>query len=140
MPWVVVRQDNRITGYLMTSTRIMNDEVPIIRAMFNTYQGTDDAYWYGLICIATEGRGKRLLAQAMFLELRRMMPSREGILFMRGDNTAHCAPPQKWGWAKSPVSFLMVQSLLFYPIWVEADPTETYRQYLSGLCRTTLRG
>ena len=74
----------------------MNDDIPIIRAMFNTYPGTADAYLSGPICVATEGRGKGL-AQAMFLELQRMMPRREGILFIRRDNTASLRAHAKMG-------------------------------------------
>jgi predicted GNAT superfamily acetyltransferase len=96
MPLIVARRDNRITGYLMTSTRTMNDDVPIIRAMFNAYQGTANAYLYGPICVAAEERGKGL-AQAMFLELRRLMPGREGILFIRRDNTASQRAHAKMG-------------------------------------------
>lgn len=96
MPLIVARRDNLITGYLMTSTRTMNNDVPIIKAMFSAYQGTADAYLYGPICVAAEERGKGL-AQAMFLEIRRMMPGREGILFIRRDNTASLRAHAKMG-------------------------------------------
>jgi len=65
----------------------MNDDVPIIRAMLDAYPGTADAYVYGPICVKEEERGKGL-AQAMFTELRRLEPGREGILFIRRDNPA----------------------------------------------------
>lgn len=96
MPLIVARQDNRITGYLMTSTRTMNADVPIVSAMFDAYQGTADAYLYGPICVAAEQRGKGL-AQSMFLELRRLMPAREGVLFIRRDNIASLRAHAKMG-------------------------------------------
>ncbi len=87
MPLIVARRDGRVAGYLMTSTREMNADVPVIKAMLAAYPGTADAYVYGPICVEAEARGKGL-AQAMFSELRRLVPTREGILFIRRDNLA----------------------------------------------------
>lgn len=85
MPLIVSRRDERITGFLMTTTRAINADVPIVRAMFTAYHGSPDAYVYGPICVGQEARGKGL-AQRMFAELRRLEPGREGILFIRKDN------------------------------------------------------
>ena len=71
----------------MTSTREMNADVPIIRALLAAYPGAPDAYVYGPICVSAEERGKGV-AQAMFAELQRLLPGREGILFIRRDNPA----------------------------------------------------
>jgi len=87
MPLIVARSSGRITGYLMTSAREMNADVPIIRAMLAAYPGATDAYVYGPICVSAEERGKGL-AQAMFAELQRLLPGRAGILFIRRDNQA----------------------------------------------------
>lgn len=96
MPLIVACRDNRITGYLMTSSRAMNADVPIISAMLTAYPGTADAYVYGPICVSAEERGKGL-AQAMFSELRRLEPVREGILFIRCDNEASLRAHSKMG-------------------------------------------
>ena len=96
MPLIVARRDNRITGYLMTSSREMNADVPIISAMLTAYPGTANAYVYGPICVSSEERGKGL-AQAMFSELRRLEPTREGILFIRRDNEASLRAHSKMG-------------------------------------------
>jgi L-amino acid N-acyltransferase YncA len=96
MPLIVARRNGRIIGFLMTSTRAMNTDIPIIRAMLDAYPGTGDAYVYGPICVDGEERGKQL-AQAMFAELRRLLPEREGILFIRRDNTASLAAHHKMG-------------------------------------------
>lgn len=96
MPLIVARRGNRITGYLMTSSRAMNADVPIISAMLAAYPGTADAYVYGPICVSAEERGKGL-AQAMFSELRRLEPAREGILFIRRDNAASLRAHAKMG-------------------------------------------
>ena len=87
MPLIVARSHGRVTGFLMTSSREMNADVPIIRAMLAAYPGAPDAYVYGPICVSAGERGKGL-AQAMFAELQRALPGREGILFIRRDNPA----------------------------------------------------
>lgn len=99
MPLIVVRRGDRITGYLMTSSRAMNADVPVISAMLAAYPGTVDAYVYGPICVSAEERGKGL-AQAMFSELRRLEPAREGILFIRRDNAASLRAHAKMGMNK----------------------------------------
>ena len=96
MPLIVARRDGRVAGYLMTSTREMNADVPVIKAMLAAYPGTADAYVYGPICVEAEARGKGL-AQAMFSELRRLVPTREGILFIRRDNLASLRAHEKMG-------------------------------------------
>jgi len=96
MPLIIARRDGRVVGFLMTSTRAMNVDVPIISAMFAAYAGAANAYVYGPICVAAEERGKGL-AQAMFSELRRLAPAREGILFIRRDNSASLRTHEKMG-------------------------------------------
>ena len=96
MPLIVARRGDCLAGFLMTSTRAMNADVPIIRAMLATCPGTSDAYVYGPVCVGAEERGKGL-AQAMFSELRRLAPAREGILFIRRDNSASLRAHAKMG-------------------------------------------
>jgi predicted GNAT superfamily acetyltransferase len=96
MPLIVARHSGRITGFLMTSTREMNADVPIISAMLAAYPGATDAYVYGPICVSAEERGKGL-AQAMFAELQHLLPRREGILFIRRDNPASLRAHAKMG-------------------------------------------
>lgn len=95
-PLIVARRSGRVVAFLMNSTREMNDDVPIIRAMLEAYPGTADAYVYGPICVTEEERGKGL-AQAMFTELRRVERGREGILFIRRDNPASLRAHTKMG-------------------------------------------
>lgn len=96
MPLIVARRDHKIAGYLMTSSRAMNADIPVIRAMLDIYPGTEDAYVYGPICVDISERGKGL-AQAMYTGLRNLLPSREGILFIRRDNTASLRAHEKMG-------------------------------------------
>ena len=96
MPLIVARRGSCIIGYLMTSTRRINADVPIIRAMLTAYPGAADAYVYGPICVDAANRGKGL-AQAMFMEMQRLEPVREGILFIRRDNPASLRAHAKMG-------------------------------------------
>ena len=95
-PLIVARRSGRIIAFLMNGTREMNDHVPIIRAMLDAYRGSADAYVYGPVCVTEEERGKGL-AQAMFTELRRLERGREGILFIRRDNSASLRAHTKMG-------------------------------------------
>ncbi|WP_020167926.1 N-acetyltransferase [Methylotenera sp. 73s] len=87
MPLIVARRNSHVTGFLMMTTRAMNADIPIIKAMFTAYEGSADAYVYGPVCVGAEERRKGL-AQAMFAELKRLQPGREGVLFIRLDNEA----------------------------------------------------
>ena len=87
LPLIVARRKEEVVGFLMTSEREKADTIPILRAMLEAYPGADDAYVYGPICVAAMQRGRRL-AHGMFAELRRHLPAREGILFVRRDNAA----------------------------------------------------
>jgi L-amino acid N-acyltransferase YncA len=104
MPVIVARRGGRIVGFLMTGTRAMTADVPILGAMLAAYAGASDAYVYGPICVAAEERGQGL-AQAMFSELRRLVPAREGILFIRRDNLASLRAHEKMG-MREVASFL----------------------------------
>jgi ribosomal protein S18 acetylase RimI-like enzyme len=87
MPLVVARRQGSVVGYLGSASRAATANVPVIAAMLRAYPGADDAYVYGPICVAAAERGQRLAA-AMAAMLRERLPRREGILFIRADNTA----------------------------------------------------
>lgn len=90
------RQQGQVVGFLMTSSKEMNADIPIIQAMLTAYPGSEEAYVYGPVCVAAEARGKGV-AQALFAELKRMMPGREGVLFIRRDNPASLKTHAKMG-------------------------------------------
>lgn len=96
MSLIVARRDGRVAGFLMTSTRTMNAEMPVVRAMFRAYTGAADAYVYGPVCVDPAERGKGL-AGAMFSELRRLEPGREGVLFIRSDNEVSLRAHRRMG-------------------------------------------
>ena len=87
MPLIVAKRDGHVRGFLMASTRAMMAELPVIAAMFSAYTAAADAYVYGPVCVDPAERGNGLAA-AMFAQLRRLEPGREGVLFIRADNEA----------------------------------------------------
>jgi len=87
LPFVVARREGEIIGFLLTGSRGMNADIPVIQAMLEAYPGDPEAYVYGPICVAEADRGQGV-AQAMFACLKELLPGREGILFIRQDNPA----------------------------------------------------
>lgn len=99
LPLLVAREQGRVVAFLMTSSKTLNADVAIIQAMLAAYPGAADAYVYGPICVTAEARGKGV-AQALFCEVKRLLPGREGILFIRSDNPASLRAHEKMGMAE----------------------------------------
>ena len=97
MPLLVARRARSVVGFLVCSTTEMVSDIPIVLAMLDSYPTrASDSYVYGPVCIAVEERG-RGLAQLLFEELRRLLPGREGVLFIRRDNEASIRSHRKMG-------------------------------------------
>ena len=96
MPLVVARRNSDLVGFLMSATREMYTDVPVIQAMLETYPGSSSAYVYGPICVGEQARGQGL-AQAMFAALTDQLTGREGILFIRRDNIVSIRAHSKMG-------------------------------------------
>ena len=97
MPLLVARRENNVVGFLICSTRETSGDIPIIMAMLDAYPAhARDAYVYGPVCIDAQERGKGL-ARLLFEELRRLLPGREGVLFIRCDNEASIRSHRKMG-------------------------------------------
>jgi L-amino acid N-acyltransferase YncA len=86
MPVIVARRGGQVVGYLVSSPKTAHLDVPVVQAMLAAYQATPGAYVYGPICVEATERG-RGLAGAMFQTLRASLPGREGVLFIRRDNS-----------------------------------------------------
>ena len=95
LPIVVARRVGNVIGFLLAWNKSPSNP-PWIQAMLNAYSGASDAYIYGPICVDSRERG-RGVAGAMFAELRRLLPGREGILFIRRDNEASLRAHRKLG-------------------------------------------
>jgi predicted GNAT superfamily acetyltransferase len=96
LPLVVARRGDAIVGYLLAASQRTVAAVPVIRAMLAAYAGAPAAYVYGPIVVAKSERG-RGLAQKLFESLRRRLPGREGILFIRSDNSVSLRAHAKMG-------------------------------------------
>lgn len=96
LPLMVARSGSAIVGYLLAASKPIVAEVPVVRATLAAYGGRPDAYVYGPIVVAEAERG-RGLAQRLFESLKRRLPGREGILFIRADNSASLRAHEKMG-------------------------------------------
>lgn len=96
LPLMVARRGEAIVGYLLAASPITVSAVSIVRAMLAAYPGKPGAYVYGPIVVAGAERG-RGVAQRLFESLRTRLPGREGILFIRADNTASLRAHEKMG-------------------------------------------
>lgn len=93
---IVSRRNGNVVGYLVFSTFSAQAHVTLVQAMLKVYPGTSDAYNYGPICVAESERGRGFGA-AMFAALRARLPGREGIAFIRRDNTTSLLAHKKMG-------------------------------------------
>ena len=96
MPIIVARSGGRVVGYLVSTPQRVQNQNPIVQAMLAVRRPPADAYIYGPICVDKEHR-KRGVAALMFQHLRARLPSREGLTFIRGDNTASRTVAAKLG-------------------------------------------
>ena len=96
LPLLVARRGGSVVGYLLAASKPTVAAVPVIRAMLGAYAGAADAYVYGPIVVAEAERG-RGLAQLLFESLRKRLPGREGILFIRADNSVSLRAHAKMG-------------------------------------------
>ena len=93
MPQVVARRGGEVVGYLLASRPAATSHVPVVAAMLAAWPGSAEAaeaagdYVYGPICVAASERGHGV-AQALSAALQRLLPGREGVLFIRRDNPA----------------------------------------------------
>jgi predicted N-acetyltransferase YhbS len=96
MPAMVARKDGLVIGYVLSSPLAIHAHLPIIDTMMRAYRGSAGAYLYGPICVAQNQRG-RGLAGRLFEALRKRLPGREGILFIRRDNASSLRAHAKMG-------------------------------------------
>lgn len=94
MPVIVARRRGQLAGVLISSSITAVRHRHVIARMLDAYSGDVDAYVYGPICIDEQHRGQGL-AKLLLERLKRELPGREGILFIRQDNArslrAHAA-------------------------------------------------
>jgi predicted GNAT superfamily acetyltransferase len=84
LPAIVARRKGNVTGFLFAQEKSESNP-PIVKAMRETYLGSENTYTYGPVCVDESVRG-RGLAGMMFAELRRLLPGRQGVLFIKATN------------------------------------------------------
>lgn len=112
MPAVVARRGGELVGFLLASEK-SGAKPPIVQAMLRAYPGARNAYTYGPICVDESARGRGVAAR-MFEELRRLLPGREGILFIKASNQASLRAHRKMGmWEVGHFSFERTRLIIF---------------------------
>jgi GNAT superfamily N-acetyltransferase len=95
IPSVVARKDGRVVGFLLAWEK-STFGVGRVQAMLKAYAGGENAYVYGPVAVDAALRGLGIAA-AMFEELKRLVPGREGILFIKSDNEISLRAHRKMG-------------------------------------------
>lgn len=95
LPSVVACSAGRVVGFVLTWEKNSSAN-PCVKAMLNAYAGSRDAYIYGPVCVDASTRGLGI-AGKMFEELKRLLPGREGILFIKASNEASLRAHRKMG-------------------------------------------
>ena len=86
MPIVVARREGRLVGFLVSSAKEATQHLPLSQAKFEAYPSCT-AFNSGPLCVAATERGHGLAAK-LFETQRLLLPGREGIAFIRRDNSA----------------------------------------------------
>ena len=94
-PSIVACRDGSVVGFLLTWEKGPSRN-PCVNAMLKAYSGSADAYVYGPVCVNASVRGLGI-AGKMFEKLRELLPSREGILFIKAGNESSLRAHQKMG-------------------------------------------
>lgn len=96
MPIIVARRDGLVVGYLVSSAISAAANMPIMEAKLQAYPGSRNPYNHGPVCVAESERNRGLIS-GMFAALRKRLTGREGIAFVRSDNTASLSAHKKLG-------------------------------------------
>jgi L-amino acid N-acyltransferase YncA len=96
MPIVVARREGRLVGFLVSSAKEATQHLPLSQAKFKAYPASRTAYNSGPLCVAATERGHGLAAK-LFESQRLLLPGREGVAFIRRDNSASRAAHAKYG-------------------------------------------
>jgi L-amino acid N-acyltransferase YncA len=96
MPVVIARRDGRLVGYLVSSLPEATQHLPLVKAKFDAYPAIQGAYNSGPLCIDAKERGRGLAARLFDLQ-GSLLSGREGVAFIRRDNSASRASHAKYG-------------------------------------------
>jgi len=113
MPIVIARRAGQLVGYLVSSSQAATGHLALPQAKYRAYPASEDAYNSGPLCIAASERGRGLVSN-LFDAQRSLMRGREGVAFIRRDNSASRAVHAKYGFrevaefAQAGVEYLVV--------------------------------
>lgn len=96
MPVVIARRGGRLAGFLVSSSPRATDHLALVQAKFAAYPAAPGAYNSGPLCVAENERGQGL-ATKLFAAQRRLLTGREGVAFIRKDNSASRVAHAKYG-------------------------------------------
>lgn len=111
-PAVVARRNGEVIGFVLTHEK-QGPNPPIVDAMLRAYAGSRNAYVYGPVCVDEPARGLGIAA-LMFAELRKLLPGREGILFIKASNEPSLRSHRKMGMQEvGEINFHGTQLIIF---------------------------
>jgi L-amino acid N-acyltransferase YncA len=96
MPIVVVRRDGVVVGYALATSIAAKSHVGIVQTMLRAFPAPPNCYLYGPVCVTESERGNGLAAM-MYREMRKRLPGRTAMSFVRTDNAASIRANRKMG-------------------------------------------
>jgi L-amino acid N-acyltransferase YncA len=96
LPLVVARRDGRVVGYVVVTPLEAQLHIPIVQEMLAKFPAPPDCFIQGPVCVSERERGNNL-AGMMFAEMRKRLPGRVAITFIRSDNAASLRAHEKIG-------------------------------------------
>ena len=96
MPIVVSRHDGVVVGYALATSIAAKAHIGIFQTMLRAFPPPPNCYLYGPVCVAESHRGNGLAAM-MYLEMRKRLPGRTAMSFVRSDNMPSLKANRKMG-------------------------------------------
>lgn len=96
MPIIVARREGVVVGYALATSIAAKSHIGIVKAMLQSFPPPPNCYLYGPVCVAESERGNGL-AGMMYQEMRKRLPGRTAMSFVRSDNLPSLKANRKMG-------------------------------------------
>jgi L-amino acid N-acyltransferase YncA len=96
MPIVVARRDGVVVGYALATSIAAKAHVGIVQTMLRAFPVSPNCYLYGPVCVTETERGNGL-AGMMYQEMRKRLPGRTAMSFVRSGNVPSLRANRKMG-------------------------------------------
>lgn len=96
MPIVVARHEGVVVGYALATSIAAKSHVGIVQTLLRVFPAPPNCYLYGPVCV-TESEPGNGLAGMMYQEMRKRLPGRTAISFVRSDNMPSLRANRKMG-------------------------------------------